>query len=504
MGEYRLMARDFIAVNRGVALMPVDMMDWLPKDHFVFMLLDVLQSADMSGFEAQYRLGGAGRQAYDPNMLVALLVYAYSQGVVSSRQIEQKCHTDVAFRVICGNSPPDHCAVARFRQRCSRQFASLFEHVLGVCASMGMMKVGVVSIDGTKIGARASSQANFTPDTVRRIAEEVVAEAERVDAAEDAEFGDRCGDELPDEWKAGPGRVAKIRALADKRRRAEQALEHATPAPVKTSKQDAKALAVADRKLNIARGALEHKISLAENDRQSSDTGRKPRKPVKELARVVRAEQRVVETETRLASVKAEVEAKQNRGTPKRKVVNLSDPDSSLMPLRGGGWVQGYNPQLAVSDDHLVIAADVTTSSSDMGSFVPMMGLAVAAVDKHTPGTQIGVILADAGYCSETALLADGPDRLIAVGRDPARNKAPRSNPAILAMGERLKPGTPERETYKRRAATVETVIGNVKETMGFKRFTRRGLQAVRDEWMLVTAVFNLRRLAAYQGIALA
>jgi len=497
-----------MAVERSPMLMPPDMLEWLPRNHFVYMLLQVVESLDLSRFEASYRLGGVGRQAYDPKMLVALLVYAYSQGVSSSRRIEQKCHTDVAFRVICGNNPPDHCAVARFRQRCSSQFASLFSQVLGVCASIGMMKVGVVSIDGTKIGGNASLQANHSQEKLQRIAEELVAKAALVDAAEDEEFGDRCGDELPDGWEAGPDRAAKLRGLVDKQRRVEQALGQAEqaapeePPPVK----DATAMEVAKRQLKTARGALDREFSYARNRRLHAgrvDCRGAPRKPLNEHVRVAKAVERVIQMQNHVACVEAEVEAKQrNRKPVKLVLVNLTDPESTPMPSHGG-WVQGYNGQIAVSDDHVIIAADVTTSTNDAGSFIPMMGLAVASVDEHKPGDEIGMLLGDAGYCSETALQADGPDRLIAVGRDPAKNKASRVSPVILAMGERLKPGTPGRETYKRRGATVETVFGNVKQTLGFRRFTRRGLQAAKDEWMLIAAVFNLRRIAVNQGIAL-
>jgi len=491
-------------------LLPVDMLEWLPDDHFVFALLEMVDALDLSGLEACYRLGTVGRQAHDPKMLVALLAYAYSLGVRSSRLIERKCREDVAFRIICGNQPPDHCAIARFRGRCGSRFVDLFGQVLDLCVSLGMVDVSVVSVDGTKIGGRASLRANHSADTLRRIAEQAVAEAARVDAEEDAEFGDRCGDELPDEWKAGPGRAARIRALVDQRRRAEQALEQTKLVSVKTFKKDVTPVESAQRRLDKARRRLASAARDAESRRvpdvlKTCGAGGRPRKLIEEHARVKDAARRVGLAEAELAAAQVESQAAQARRQPvKTRFANLSDPDSKPMPLRGGGFLQGYNAQIVVTDDHVILAADVTRSPSDNNLFVPMMGLAEAAVADHVPEAAIGVILADAGYCSQAAITADGPDRLIAVGRDPSRNKARRVNPVILRMGERLQAGTEGRRTYKRRSATVETVFGNLKETMGFRRFTRRGLQAARDEWMFVATVFNMRRLAVHQGIALA
>jgi len=483
-------------------------MEWVQKDDFVYLLLHLMESFDFSEFEAQYQLGGVGRRAYDPKMMVTLLSYAYSQGSFSYRQIERCCHRDLAFKLICGDDPPDHTAIARFMKRCSPQFVHVFEQVLDVCVEVGMVNVGVVAIDGTKIGANASLQANRSPETLHRMAEEMMEEADRINAAEDARFGDRRGDELPLEWQNDPGRPAKLRAFLDRKRRVDEALERAKPVARKSFKKDVNAVEGAVRKLNAARAALEREMRdvqkrrLPDNGERASRR-RSTRKPIKDHVSVVKATQRVTEMEQHLASVEAEVEQRQKQRKPPKQVkVNLTDPDSKPMPLRGGGYIQGYNAQVSAADDQIVIATDVTTSTNDVGSFAPMMEASVAAVDRHKPGDKIGTCVLDAGYCSEDAIRADGPDRLIAVGRDPAKSKAPRTNPYILAMGERLKPGTPGRELYKRRAV-VESVFGTIKEAMGFRRFGRRGLPAVQDQWTLVTAVFNMRRLAAHLGFTL-
>jgi hypothetical protein len=175
---------------------------------------------------------------------------------------------------------------------------------------------------------------------------------------------------------------------------------------------------------------------------------------------------------------------------------NFTDPDSRIMPLPNKGWLQGFNAQLAVSGDHLIVATGISTATNDQTAFVPMMNQAVANLSKHLPGKEIGVLLADAGYCSEDALTAPGPDRLIAIGRDPTKNAAGTTRkPARAAMAQRLAQGSPDRDTYKRRAATVEPVIGHLKDRLGLTRFSGPGLQAAEQELAFAATCHNIRRL---------
>ena len=190
-GSYRPVSRD------QQFLLPVDMGEWLPDDHLAWFLIDVVAELDTSAFHADRVLGGRGRAAYDPDMMLALLLYAYANKVHASRSIERLCDSDVAFRVICGSDGPDHATIARFRAVHDQGFKALFASVLGLCRAHGMVRVGVVSIDGTKVLANASRGANRSEQWLLEQASKIVDEATAVDARQDAEFGDAVGDELP-------------------------------------------------------------------------------------------------------------------------------------------------------------------------------------------------------------------------------------------------------------------------------------------------------------------
>ena len=187
-------------------LLPPDLRDWLPEDHLARLVLEVVEQLDLTAIEASFVRGGVGREAFDPGLLTALLIYGYCQGVRSSRQIERACVTDVAFRVIAAQQQPDHTTVARFRQRHAAALADLFGQVLAMCGRAGLGRVGIVAIDGTKIAGQASPRKNYTGNTLRRLAADIIDDAAAIDAAEDAEFGsDRSGDELTARSAAGPG-----------------------------------------------------------------------------------------------------------------------------------------------------------------------------------------------------------------------------------------------------------------------------------------------------------
>ena len=457
-------------------LLPPDLRDWLPDDHLAWLVIEVVGACDLSGMEASFRLGGAGRQAYDPQMMTALLVYGYCQGVRSSRAIERACVTDVAFRVVAAQQRPDHSTLSRFRQDQASGLADLFGQVLMVCARQGMGRVGVVAIDGARIAANASPQRSYLPKTLRRLAAEIVAEAGEVDAAEDAEFGaDVNGDELPAGLAPGAGRQARIR----------EALRQAEAEEQSRRESDVEA---AEVRLERARAAQQRARARAAD--RVPPGGDRVLTPADELAAVRRVDARAA----RAADAARKAGAGQGRRAslpgPRR---NVTDPDSRLMSSRGKGYLQGFNAQLVVSDDHLIIATEVTNQPSDRGQFVPMMRQALDSAATYLDGASVDLVLADAGYCSNEALTAAGPDRLIATGRDPA--KRGRSRP-IAAMAERLTDPHPDRKRYRRRAATVEPVIGMVKDRVGLRRFSRRGMQAARDELKLAATAYNILRLA--------
>ena len=475
------MAGEFKAVDRDQPmLLPPDLQDWLPEDHLARLVVAVVEQLDLTVIEARFARGGVGREAFSPRMLTALLIYAYCQGVRSSRQIERCCVTDVAFRVIAAQQRPDHTTVARFRRRHAAALADLFGQVLAICGRAGLGRVGIVAVDGTKIAGQASPQKNYTEKTLRKLAAGILDEAAATDAAEDAEFGpDRSGDELPRDLRPGPDRAARIR----------QALAQVEAEKAAAVAEDT---AVAERKLARARRSAAGERGYLTRRRE----GRRPRPdrmPLEEQARVRRADARVAVTEHELAQAKA---GQGRRAQKAKPVANISDPDSHIMFVRGKGYLQGYNAQLAVSDDHLILATDISTDTNDMLLFPGMLDQTMANIAAHLDGAEIGVMLADAGYCTHEALTWPGPDRLIATGHQPDQPAQTGKDPAIAAMAKRLAEGSPDRAIYKRRQATVEPVIGQLKDRVGLRRFARRGKQAAAHELALAALAYNIRRLA--------
>src|SRR6516165_6002170 len=329
------MAKGYRPVDRDQPfLVPPDMREWLPEDHPVWLVIRVVDDhLDTSAFHARRKTGGAGTAGYDPDMLLTVLVWAYAQGVRSSRRIEALCATDVAFRVICAGNLPDHATFARFRAEFPDAVAALFAEILALCARLGMGRLGTVALDGMKIAANASKAANRTGEGLRKLAREAVAGHARADAEEDGLFGDGRGDEVPEEAWSPRRRDERIRrALAD----------------------------------------LE-----AERRAAAREAARKGPGPVR----------------------------------------NLTDPASRLMPVRGGGFIQGYNAQNVTSEDGLVIATALTASPADTRWFEPMITAAARAAAIMAaaggPGSgDIGLVLADAGYLSLDNLTCPGPDRL--------------------------------------------------------------------------------------------
>jgi transposase len=522
------MANSYRPVDRDQAfLLPPDMADWLPEGHLAWFLIEVVAEMDTSAFHAGRVRSGQGRAAYDPDMLVTLLLYAYAHKEHSSRQIERLCTVDVAFRVICAQDVPDHSTIARFRAEHEAAFAGLFTQVLMVCAQAGLGRVGSIAVDGTKIAANASIDANRTEEKLRAEVERIVGAAAAVDAEEDALFGDARGDELPPSMSGrGDGRRARIRECLDQLE-TENAERTAT-----TTAADAKALATLDAARDrVERAENQARATVRDYQARWATTGQRPggRPPVAvddngavqlARARLVKAEQRDAERETRLAAAEQAAAKKPSKGRPRR---NVTDPDSRIMKTRKG-WTQGYNAQLAVTDDHLIIATALTQDTTDTDQAVPMITAATnaaAILQAHRPPTchtepateadmeaehhhGIKLMLFDAGYLSDDNLTAKGPDRLIALGKHRDQARAATTNPtsgpppdnatAIEQMRHRLK--TPEgHQTYKRRGATVETVIGHLKDLIGLRTFSRRGLQAVTSELHLAAAATNLLKL---------
>jgi transposase len=469
------MAYNFVAGDRDqLLLMPPSLAEWLPADHLAWFVLDVVGELDVSAFVAAYRSDGRGGAAYEPSMMVALLVYAYCVGERSSRVIERRCREDVAFRVIAANQLPDHATIARFRATHQDAFADLFGQVLRLCARAGLVKAGLVAVDGTRIEANASRAANRSAE---QLAKEILDDAATVDADEDARLGAARGDELPAEL-AGSGRRARIRALLDE--------------------------------LEADAAKRSYEAQLARRAEIEAATGR------------------------RLAGRKPKPDAQHRRP---RQLANVTDPDSRLMRVPGG-FVQGYNAQAVATVDQVIVAAEVTNDGSDDAQFVLMVAATKANLRAAGVRTRVRTVLADAGYWTNNNADTPGVEALIAPGRTPdikrdVRTEAKRTEvlarvergaistldaaselgvgrsrvdqlllerrrslPPTPAVAMTAKLATPRgRRLYKKRCATIEPVFGQTKHNRGIRRFARRGMTAVNSEWKLIAATHNILKL---------
>jgi transposase len=527
------MAKRYRPVDRDQPfLFPPDMREWLPADHPVWLVITVVEDhLDTSAFHAARKTGGAGTAGYDPDMLATVLVWAYAHGVTSSREIERLCRTDVAFRVVCAGHLPDHSTVARFRGDFPEATGEFFAEVLILCARLGMGRLGVVALDGMKIAANASKAANRTEEGLRTLAREAVAAHAAADAAEDALFGAGVrGDEVPEPAWSPRSRDERIRAaLADleAERRAAKAQEAAKAEAFRERQRSGRrtgcspasaAVELAEEKLARVTAAQQARIDdwQARNAASLAATGQPapnpPRQPAAAHCRVKDAAAKVDKARARAAEAERRAaEREQNRKGP-GPVRNITDPDSRLMPVRGGGFIQGYNTQNVTSQDELIIATELTDDPTDMAWFEPMMTRAqeaAALIAAHRPASPapdpggtpdgIGQALADAGYCSEANLTCPGPDRLIAVGKHRDLEKAARGGdggpdrggPAVRAMRGRLK--TDDGITaYRQRGHIAETPHGHIKHNMGLRQLSVRGKAKASAEWTFICGVHNL------------
>jgi transposase len=492
---------------------------------------------DTSVFHAGRKTGGAGTAGYDPDMLVMVLVWAYAHQVTSSRRIEQLCGTDVAFKVICAGNTPDHVTIARFRAAFPAAVAGFFAEVLALCARLGMGKLGVVALDGTKIAANASKAANRTEEHLRDLAAGTVARHAAADAAEDELFGEGCrGDEVPeDAWsprRRGERIAAALASLQAEREAAEQARQQQADAYLHAAGSGqapvgnipgAALVAAAQIRLEKAEAAAAAKV--AQRERRDAEAraagscgygGKRPAPPAQAAAvRKARAKLERAQAAAAAAAARAAKKAAARKGPG--PVRNITDPDARLMPVRGGGFIEGYNTQNVTSADRLIIATALTQDSTDTAWFEPMLARAQHAAAfiaaRHrapaspppaepAPGDdgRIGLFLADAGYLSEHNLTIDGPDRLIATGktrdiehaaRDGGTASRGRTGPATTAMAARL--ATPEGITaYRQRGHIAETPHGQIKHNMRLRQLSLRGKTKAQAEWTFACSVHNL------------
>jgi transposase len=451
------MPRNFLSCDRDQPLLlPPDLRDWLPEGHLAWFVIESVEALDLQAFDAAYRDDGHGAAAHDPRMMVALVFYAYATGERSSRQIERRLREDVAYRVIAANRVPDHATISRFRVRHEDALAGLFGGVLGLCVEAGIVSAAV-AVDGTKVAADASGHANMDHEAIAR---EILAEAGRVDAAEDERYGERRGDELPEELSTRRGRQEWIRE-ALRRRREER---EADPEPVRRDR-------AARLETCRSRLAAEHRTIVAAHrayEEARRETPRRGRPPVP-------------------AEPPAAPEGK----------VNTTDPDSR--PMRSAkGFLQGYNAQAVTDANQVVVAAEVLTEANDSGALAPMVELAGTELERAGSSGRPGVVLADAGYWSTDQIdrVREGATvPLVAVdGGSRAGPRPDRSGGPYEFMRRALATPTGT-DLYRRRKWMIEPLFADIKFNRRAGRFRRRGLGAVRSEWRLLTATHNLLKL---------
>jgi len=459
------MGQNFIACDREQTfLMPPDVREWLPDGHLAWFVLDAVAQLELGAFYGAYRQDGHGRAAFDPAMMVALLLYAYARGQRSSRGIERSCEEDVACRVIAANQVPDHTTVARFRQRHQDALAGLFGEVLGLCAQAGLVDVGVIAIDGTKVHANASERATCDYE---QLAREILAEADAVDREEDERLGERRGDELPPELATGEGRA---RWLAEAKRRLEQRrAEEARPIP-----------ASRPQRLRESKRRLEEELATECRANESYEAYR--------VRGVMRNGRRL--------GAHSPPKPYTPPATPRGKI-NTTDPDSRNVKTPRG-WVQGYNAQAATNEHQIVIAAELTNSSADFGQIEPM----VDAVRRELQAAGVAelpeVIVADAGYWHRVqmqALAGDGIAVLIPPDANKRKGARPGWDGGLYAFMRRVLATPTGAKLYRKRTAMIEPVFADTKFNRKIDRFQRRGRAACRSEWRLITATHNLLKL---------
>ena len=437
-------------------LFPPSPQDWLPEDDLVYFLLDTIATIDLTPIFAHYERELRGQPPFHPRMMVALLLYCYATGTRSSRKIMRRCRTDVACRIIVGEDIPDFRTISDFRKTHLTQLEALFVEVLKLCALAGLVQVGTIALDGTKVKANASRHKAMSYERMKeeekRLQDEVarlLTEAEATDASEDAAHGpDRSGEGLPEELARRQSRLAKI--------------------------QQAKA-------------------------------------ELEERARKEAAEEAI----RRAAEGKAPPTPAPADVLPKPKdQINFTDPESRIMKVANKGWDQCGNAQAVANEAQIILAADVTDQANDKRQALPMVDQARENLDAAGVKQAIGAGLMDSGYFSEAntaGLEQRGIDPYVATERlkhheeipPVPRGRIPQDLSAKQRMARKLRTRR-GREKYAQRKGIIEPIFGQMKQVLGFRQFALRGLAAMRSEWRLICAVHNLLKLWRHTQAAVA
>lgn len=427
-------------------LLPPALEEWLPEGHLAYFISDTVDLLDLNAFHVRYAGGGPRNQPFHPGMMVKVLLYAYASGVFSSRKIARKLHEDVAFRVLAAGNFPKHRTICDFRALHLDELAGLFVQVVKLARECGMVKLGTVAIDGTKVKASASRHKAMSYQRMIDTEAELKAQIDQLmERAKQTDAAERNEPELD------------------------------IPAELERREQRLKVIQAARERLEARQREADRSKGRSEDDeRIPRDKDGKPKN-------------------------KNGNRYKRDFGIPEDSAQeNFTDPDSRIMKRAGGGFDQCYNGQTAV-DAHaqIIVAAELTNCGADAGNLAPMLA-AVEAATGHAPC----ITLADAGYRAEAtfAQLASHPtDLYVALGRE-GQNLAKidaKANPHTLAMRSKMQ--TPlAKAAYRRRKAIVEAPNAWIKHVLGFRSFSLRGLQKVKAEWKLVCAALNLRRMGQF------
>ena len=422
-------------------LLPPSLREWVPEGHLAHFVADSVDALDLQALYARYerREDGRGQLAYEPRLLLKVLIYAYAVGLFSSRKIAKAVEELVPLRYLAAGHLPSHRTLARFRQEHSEQFQGLFVQVVRIAHAAGLVAMGTVAIDGSKVKANASKHKAMSygrmkaeDDRLRREIERITQRAQEIDAAEDAEFGpDVRGDELPAELQRRETRRAKIREA-------------------------------------MARLEAEAAAQDEASERGQARPGGLKR-PIGE--------------------------------PPESKQMNFTDPESRLMKTASGGFAQGYNAQLAIdAERQIIVAADVTANAADSGQLVPLEQQ--AETNTGVRATAVLADAGYKSEANFALLEERGVDAYVSLGKgEEVRATAEKSGPCTQRMGAKLRTED-GRQRFKRRKAIVEPVYGWIKHVLGFRAVSMRGLTKAKGEWSLVCLVINLRRMATVAAFA--
>jgi transposase len=509
------MAQNFIEsrCEQGF-LLPPDVRDWLPADHLAWFVIDAVSEMDLAAFYAAYRADGHGRAAYQPSMMVTLVLYAYATKQRSSRAIESHCRQDVAYRVVTGNVVPDHATIARFVVRHEAALAELFSEVLKLCDRAGLVKPGLVAIDGTRLAGNASPEANRE---FEQIAREILAEAKATDEAEDKQYGEARGDELPEQLRTAEGRREFFRQAGQKRR--DQETDTQQPEPEAQAAADGDFEFDAERIVARVQGregwSRDARRQLEQHRWQEPDPISRSRSErlllaAERLEEDLDAERRGNEAYQEYRAQGRMKDGRRFGGAPKPYTppevphgkVNLTDPDSKHIKANVG-YVRGYNAQAVVDQGQIVLAAEITNSTVDWSQLDPMVTATITELERAGVTGRPETALADTQYWNEQHM-----DEVIAnkhvqvlIPPDSGTRDTPRPGWTggrytwmryVLAseLGDQL---------YRKRKQMIEPVFGHTKHNRGVTRFHRRGRTAVRTEWRLLMATHNLTKLHRHQ-----